>query len=78
MASTSLPRSTETIETKPLLQSLLEGVTGRNLDPVRITHSAKYIPVPNHPEYNQSIYVRTVENLRTGEIRIYKEKGGVA
>lgn len=60
---------------KPLLQAVLEQVTGRNLDPRRTTYSSEREPVGRG--YHQTIYVERHENLRTGDVVITKERGNI-
>lgn len=64
---------------KPVLQSILEIVTGRNLDPVEVAYSSYTVPVgPAKYGMRQSILVRKETNLRTGHTMTTEEKGGVA
>lgn len=61
---------------KPLLQSMLEHVTGRNLDPRRTTYSSEQEHVGKG--YHQTIYVERHENLRTGDVVVTRERGNIA
>lgn len=61
---------------KPLAQAVLEQLTGRNLDPRRVTYSSEREPVGWG--YHQSIYVTVEENLRTGDKQTTRTRGNVA
>lgn len=64
---------------KPMLQSILETVTGRNLDPTRVEYSSYTTPVGSEKHgMRQSILVRKETNLRTGHTITTEEKGGIA
>lgn len=57
-------------------QAVLEALTGRDLDPIEATYTTEYVLVGHG--FHQSIYVRTERNLRTNNITVTREKGGVA
>lgn len=60
----------------PLVQAILETLTGRNLDPVEVTYTTESVHVGHG--YHQSIHVRSQRNLRSGVTTVDRTKGGVA
>ena len=60
---------------KPLAQAVLEQITGRNLDPIKVTYSNTVVPVGKG--YFQTITTRMEENLRTGKIITTNEAGNI-
>lgn len=60
---------------KSLLQVVLESVSGRDLDPTRVTYSNRSEPVGKG--YYQTVTVRKETNLRTGKTGIEEERGAI-